>query len=159
MDASALLSGKPPPLARLIVPASVLGEVRKRGRDQRAVEYLSDTGRLDVREPSPQARARARDAAARTGDAARLSPADLDVVALALDLGARTATDDYSIQNVCTALGVAFVPMLQPGIREVIEWTYRCIGCRRTFETETKECPVCGSPVKSGRGPGLRTPK
>ena len=37
------------------------------------------------------------------------------------------------------------------GIVEVVLWRYRCTGCGRYFEDPTKECPVCGSRVKTTR--------
>lgn len=149
LDASALFSGKPLPRGAH-VPSSILREVEGRGRDRRALEYLLETG-LRVTDPSREAIGRAREAAGRTGDLARLSGTDLDVLALALDLAARVLTDDYSIQNVASVLGVPFEPVAQKGIAEVFTWTHRCVGCRRTFETAIPDCPVCGSAVKTVR--------
>lgn len=153
LDASALLAGKRwSASARLVVPAPVLDEVSKRGRDARALSYLVEAG-LDVREPSPEGLARARAAAARTGDARRLSDVDVAVLAVALDVAGRVATDDYSIQNVASVLGVPFEGVDKRGIREVFSWRLRCAGCRKWFDRDVPECDVCGSPVRSSRAP------
>jgi len=59
--------------------------------------------------------------------------------------------DDYSIQNVATRLGVPYERVLERGIVEVVRWRYRCTGCGRFFDEPIKECPVCGSRVKTTR--------
>ena len=43
----------------------------------------------------------AESAAANTGDLPRLSPVDLEILAVALATGQTLFTDDYSLQNVC----------------------------------------------------------
>ena len=106
---------------------------------------------LEVRAPSKEALARVRQGAAETGDDARLSEADIEVLALALELGLPVLTDDYSIQNLAEHLDIVHVPVGERGIRRKVRWTYRCKGCGRYFEERTDECPVCGSMVRSSR--------
>ncbi len=89
-----------------------------------------------------------------TGDYPKLSPADIDVLAKALQIGGTLITDDYSVQNVAARLGVKTETIRQDGIKRVLTWRRRCTGCGRIYETETT-CPVCGSevrlkPVKKG---------
>lgn len=151
LDTSILLSGRPLPLDReLWVPPRVLEEVTGRGRDRRGVDYALET-RLKAREPSPRSRARVAGAARKTGDDARLSPTDTDVIALALDVRGEVLSDDYSVQNVATLLRIPARGHDQRGIRAVWMWTRRCTGCRREVTENVEECPVCGSPVRSAR--------
>lgn len=152
LDTSAILSGRPLPLdGRLILaPGKLASEIQAGGPTGRALAYLEGRG-LEYRDPSPAAVARVREAAGKSGDAARLSPTDVDVLALALDVAGEVLTDDYSIQNVAAILGVKATPILTRGITEVRTWAYRCRGCRREFDAPQKECPVCGSEVRTGR--------
>ncbi len=82
-----------------------------------------------------------------TGDYLRLSEADIDLLAKALELSGTLVTDDYSIQNVAALLGIETQPIQQARIKRVLTWRRRCVGCGRLYESETI-CPVCGSEVK-----------
>lgn len=82
-----------------------------------------------------------------TGDYFRLSQADIDLLAKALELSGTLVTDDYSIQNVAARLGIETQPIQQARIKRVLKWRRRCVGCGRLYESE-EICPVCGSDVK-----------
>jgi UPF0271 protein len=82
-----------------------------------------------------------------TGDYLRLSQADIDLLAKALEVSGILVTDDYSIQNVAARLGIETQQIQQARIKRVLKWRRRCVGCGRLYESETI-CPVCGSDVK-----------
>jgi endoribonuclease Nob1 len=82
-----------------------------------------------------------------TGDYFRLSQADIDLLAKALELSGTLVTDDYSIQNVAARLGIETQPIQQARIKRVLKWRRRCVGCGRQYQSEAV-CPVCGSDVK-----------
>jgi UPF0271 protein len=82
-----------------------------------------------------------------TGDYLRLSKADIELLAKALELSGTLVTDDYSIQNVATLLGIETQPIQQARIKRVLTWRRRCVGCGRLYDSEAI-CPVCGSEVK-----------
>lgn len=90
-------------------------------------------------------------AAEGSGDDARLSPTDVSVIALAIDLGGTVLTDDYSIQNVCVALNVPYKAVGTKGIKKLLKWDYGCVGCNRRFKEKLPECPICGSALVSRR--------
>ncbi len=148
LDTSALLSGMDFE-GDVCVPTSVVAESRKKGLDPRT-EFLLEN-KAQVLEPRKEDLERVDRASRKTGDEARLSDQDRDVLALALQLGATIVTDDYSIQNVAKRLGVEYRPALLPGIAKEVTWTFRCRGCGRYWQRETEECPVCGSPVRRYR--------
>lgn len=158
LDTSAVLSGVPPPPdARLVTSPAIENELQPGGPTGRAFENLRAKG-LEIQAPGPAARAKAKAAAEATGDVARLSAADLELVALALEWapeGGLLLTDDYSVQNVAMRLGVPFQPIAQRGIQEEFQWRLRCTGCGRWFEEapKSKECPICGSKLRSKRKP------
>ena len=148
LDASALLSGASFDGELYTTPEAV-GEVRRHGSTPQLDAILA----TKVRVLTPAADSlEAVDAVAReTGDVARLSPTDRGLLALARELGGTILTDDYSIQNVAARLGLPYERVLERGISEVVRWRYRCTGCGRFFEEPLKECPVCGSRVKTTR--------
>lgn len=129
---------------------SVLGEV-KRGAASKRLALLLESGNLRVSEPNDRHLDAVKKAASETGDLTRLSGTDLDILALALELGAKLLSDDYSVQNVARVLGVEIICTAEAGIREVFVWGFRCRGCGRRYENKMAECPVCGSEVRTVR--------
>ena len=102
---------------------------------------------LKIEEPLKKAVDAVTEKAKSTGDHLRLSQADIDVLAKALEVNGIVITDDYSVQNVAARLGIETQQILQPRIKRVMQWRRRCVGCGRLYETE-KICPVCGSEVR-----------
>ncbi len=152
-DTSVLLAGGDPrsgPLDQVYVTPAVLDEVR-RPEDRERLETLRETG-LKVRSPTAEAVRRVEEAAKAAGESERLSKADKELVALALDLDAELLTDDRSMQNVAATLKVAFRGFAQSEIKGIWHWEsqWRCSGCARTYETEPPkgECIVCGHAVR-----------
>lgn len=94
---------------------------------------------------------RVREAAGHSGDLGRLSPVDLSVLALALDLDATIWSDDYSIQNVARIMGIGFRPVGTKGIQKVVRWNYQCIGCGKWYKERMPDCPICGSGMRACR--------
>ncbi len=153
LDSSVLYYGKDLPLEReLVISPGVVRELTKEGMGQR-LELLMAT-RIRVASPSRRSLAKVKEAAEKTGDSRRLSDTDLEILALAEELGYELLTDDYSIQNLARTIGVSAHGLDQRGIREVFEWDAKCRGCGKILPADTKECPVCGSPTKSHRKRG-----
>ena len=151
LDASAVLSGMPlPSEGELLLPPLVENELGHAWA-RRKLEYLKEV-RLAVQEPSRAAMDAIRAKCRQTGDDARLSEADLQVLALAFETSGTILTDDYSIQNTASVLNIPYRPVSQKGIVEVFVWRYRCTGCRKVFDKNQPECPICGSKVQSFRG-------
>jgi len=152
LDTSALMSGRPFE-GELFTTDEVLGELR---RQKALTPQLSTFLDMKVRvlSPSRESLAAVRAASEGTGDAHRLSPTDLGLLAVASELGATVVTDDYSIQNLAEVIGVAYEPVLESGITEVVHWPYRCTGCGKRFESWADPCPVCGSKVRTVRARG-----
>ena len=150
LDTSALYYGKDlPPEWELVISPGVVRELEREGMKDR-LELLLAT-RVKVLSPSKKSLARVLSESEKTGDSRRLSSTDKEILALALDLGYELVTDDYSIQNTAEAMGVPYRGLEQKGIRRVIQWGSRCIGCGKRFDSDVEECDVCGSPTKSSR--------
>jgi UPF0271 protein len=152
-DTSVLLAGGDPrgtPDDEVFVTPSVMGEV-KRPEDRERLETLRDIG-LKMQAPSPPSLEAIEKAALATGDGQRLSPADKELLALAMELKAELLTDDRSMQNVAASMGLAYKGYAQSQIQGIWHWQslIKCTGCGRAFDAEPPrgECTVCGHQVR-----------
>ncbi len=119
------------------------------------------TGRLVETSPSDSSMGRIEVEVRRLGES-KLSTADRRLLALALQLREEgldpvIVSDDYSVQNTASKLGLGYRSRGARGITKRLTWMTYCPGCRRTFdeEQEGNVCPVCGTGLKrkpSGRG-------
>jgi endoribonuclease Nob1 len=143
LDSSAFFIDLPEGEANYTTPSVVseLIDISSRCRYEKMI-----ASGLSVQEPSADARKRVNAAALQSGDADVLSVTDIDILALALDLGADLVTDDFAVQNVARVLSVKTRPLQQRHAR-FIKWRFRCVGCGRYFKQEG-DCPVCGSIIK-----------
>jgi len=156
IDTSAILSGKPINLDKdkMITTSSVYNELEPGGRDYQTLQFLMEKG-LSINIPRQDSIDKIKTISNKTGDLDRLSEADMDVLALALDINTAgdkesiILTDDYSIQNVAHVLNIKFESISQQGITKRFIWNHRCVGCGKTFKEKLKVCPICGSPTKS----------
>ena len=123
-----------------------------------------ENGKLKVKAPSEDFWNKVKASANRVGDSFFLSETDLQILALALELKAegctpQIVTDDYSIQNVATQIGIEFVSLATFGIRRLLEWVRYCPACHREYpaDYDFTKCAVCGTALK--RKPRRKTAK
>ena len=119
--------------------------------------------KLMVRKPEDSFLQEIREASSKVGDMRYLSEADIQVLALALELkdngsSPLIVTDDYSIQNVANKIDVEFTSLLTFGIKFRFKWILYCPACYRKYpiDFEFKSCEVCGTELK--RKPKKKTP-
>jgi len=148
LDTSALLSGKMFE-GELYVTPGVMRELRKHGITPQLEAFLD--AKVRTLSPSPEATKKVKLKAEETGDTRRLSPVDVSILALAVDLEARIVTDDYSIENVAKAMGIPYEAVMMSPIKEEIHWRYRCTGCLKFWDEWHDPCPVCGAKLKTSR--------
>ena len=142
VDTSALLTGKPLPRdLEYYTPPSVMEEISRK-----VVDVFLE---IIYMQPEDKFVEIVINIAKKTGDMEKLSPADIEVLALALQLNASILTEDFSIQNVASHLGIKFYG--DKKIKEKRKWIFRCTGCGRYFEEFTKVCPYCGHEIKRTR--------
>ena len=155
IDTSAILSGKPINLedVMLVTTPGVSSELKPGGRDYQSFQLLQEKG-LSILPPSKESTNKINKTAAKTGDKDRLSSADIEILALALDINqdsnkqAIILTDDYSIQNVAHVLNIQFQGFAQRRITKKFKWQCRCPGCKKRFNESIKICPICGTATK-----------
>ena len=147
LDSSALFAMQDLPQGECVCPPGVIDELRKY-KDSR-LDLWGDL--LGVSDCTPASLEKVKEEARRSGDLGRLSPVDMTVIALGLDMNAEVWSDDFSIENVCARLSIPYRAVGTGGIKKVERWNYQCIGCKRWFKEKADECPVCGSPMKAHR--------
>jgi UPF0271 protein len=111
--------------------------------------------KLTVKTPKSSVLQETQEASKKVGDMRYLSEADLQVLALALELKGTglsplIVTDDYSIQNVANKIGVEFTSLMTFGIKFRFKWILYCHACYRKYPTDykSKVCEVCGTELK-----------
>jgi UPF0271 protein len=114
-----------------------------------------ENGKLKVKAPSEEFLKRVKTSAATVGDSFFLSETDMQILALALELktagySPQIVTDDYSIQNVATQIGVEFATLATLGIRRLLEWVRYCPACHKEYPADYgfTRCTVCGTELK-----------
>ena len=147
LDSSALFSMQDLPNGVLYTVPGVISELKKY-KDPR-LKYWDEF--IEVKEPSQEFIDTIEKASASSGDDLRLSPVDKSVLALAIETESTVLTDDYSILNLAKILKISFRGVGMKEIDEVINWTYKCTGCRKEWDKNYPDCPICGSPLKSVR--------
>lgn len=147
LDTSALFHLTEMPMGEVYIGPGVMRELEEYGDNR--LPYLTEI--LTVMSPSKEYLSKVREAAAETGDDARLSPVDLEVLALSMELEATLVSDDYSIQNLAMHLHLPFLTVGKQGIQKKILWRYRCKGCGRVWRELHAQCPVCGKELRSYR--------
>lgn len=157
LDTSAFVAGFDPfsvsaeqytvPLVREEMITSALKGVR--------FETALECGKVKVKEPDKACLEKVKASANLVGDAFFLSEADLQVLALAMELKALQqtpliVTDDYSIQNVANQLGIEFASLATFGIRFRLNWIRYCPACHRRYPPgyKSRRCEVCGTELK-----------
>ena len=154
LDSTAFYAGLPFSSAVLCYTSpQILGEVSKgRGLGVK-VSALMESGRLRIVDADKESLNKVLETAKNSTDT-KLSNADISLLALAvfLRVGGREVTvvsDDYSIQNVASHLGLKFSSVMTQGIGKTVKWIVYCSGCGKSFSRDvTKRCDVCGTEIK-----------
>ena len=157
LDTSAFIAGFDP----LAVPekqytvSEVQNELNSRGIQWIRFNAAIESGKVTILKPQDSVFQKVLEASKKVGDMRNLSEADLQVLALALELKCRDlspliVTDDYSIQNVANKIGVEFTSLMTFGIKFRFKWILYCPACYRKYPSDFKfkSCEVCGTDLK-----------
>ena len=157
LDTSAFLAGFDPfslGEEQVTVP-KVEEEIRKNSMIKMRFETAIESGKLKVKVPSEESWSKVKASASKVGDSFKLSETDMQLLALALELKTegytpQIVTDDYSIQNVATQMGIEFLALATFGIKRLLQWIRYCPACHREYPVNCtfKECQVCGTELK-----------
>ncbi len=157
LDTSAFLAGYDPfssSVEQVTVPR-VEEEIKRNSIIITRFRTAIESGKVKVKAPDQEFLDRAKVSASKLGDSYLLSKADMELLALALELKAegyvpQIVTDDYSIQNVATQMRVEFLALATFGIKRLLEWIRYCPACHKEYPANcsSKECLVCGTQLK-----------
>jgi UPF0271 protein len=132
----------------------VLGEIREELGIMR-YDGAKASGKLKETRPDAMWIKEIDDKAKSSGEAHKLSLTDKQLLALGLQLKSSgevptIISDDYSVQNMASRLGLRFASQATRGIKRVLDWSIYCPGCKRGFNSpqEDNVCPVCGTELK-----------
>jgi len=151
LDSTAFYSGLPSAFsAWFYTPPSIVSEIGHRSISKLTLKPLIESGRLKIIEPNAVSRRIVENVSRESGDSFRLSDADVDLLALALDLRVHERvlliSDDYSVQNLASILGIKTSRTASKGITKVVKWLIYCRGCGKTFHRKKLlSCDVCGT--------------
>jgi len=156
LDASAFIMGYEASdnvLHHYTVP-SVLEEIRQDLHKIRLESAIND-GRITIVTPKRDSIIKVQRIVSMLGEIGALSETDIELLALGLqlkqsDLEPTVVSDDYSVQNVASSMGIGFKGLGTPGITKVFEWVIYCPGCWKRYDKPQPEgiCPICGTALK-----------
>jgi UPF0271 protein len=127
---------------------AVFDEVKHIKKSHGAIEALLESNSLQVITPDKKSTERVLAAARRTGDYAKLSDADISILALALQLKITLITDDYAVANVATTMNIPVRSLASRGISQTRKWITYCSACGKSFGANAKECRFCGNRLR-----------
>jgi UPF0271 protein len=146
-----------------ITTPTVKDEIRESSIAWVRFKTAVQSGKLSIRAPKKNFMGKAKESATLVGDTFFLSEADLQVLALALELKEQgylplIASDDYSIQNVADQMSIEFASLATFGIRFRFQWIRYCPACHKRYPADYKSrrCEVCGTELK--RKPSRKKP-
>jgi len=165
LDTSAFISGFNPSAVNydMYTVPEVESELIKASLLRVRLQAAVETKRLKIQTPNARYIDSVRKASKEIGDILYLSEVDILVLALAAQLkdeghSPTIVTDDYSMQNVATKIGINFASLSTFGIRFQLRWLIYCPACRRKYPSDYKykDCEVCGTRLK--RKPQTKSP-
>ena len=155
LDAGVLFSTWPQrfPKGQFVTTPAILDEVRNRPSRAR-LESMESLDKITEAQPGRDALLRVLSAARATGDKSVLSDADIELIALALELkssdkNATLVSTDLAVLNTAAALGVEIIDP-NKRFRKRINWAFRCPACGHVSPVgvQDSECPVCGTAMR-----------
>ncbi len=153
LDTTAILAVQlEPGPAELLTVQEVVDEVVYGGLAPQRLATAIAKNIVKIKKPSKQSIEKVFEAARRTGDLPKLSKADINLLAAAMDMLSEgfkvvVLSDDYNLQNTALKLGLEVSGIARQPIRTLREWVQRCLICGKVFEQYFDSCPVCGGEV------------
>jgi UPF0271 protein len=133
---------------RYCTTQAVFEEVKHIKRSHGAIEALLESNTLQILNSDRKSVEKVVAAARRTGDYAKLSEADISIIALALQLEIVLVTNDFAVANVATTLKIPVKSVASKGITHTRKWIAYCSACGRAFGPNAKECRLCGNRLR-----------
>ena len=141
--------------SKLVMPYSAYSELHDDFSKLRADALIADR-RLYLVSPSDSFVKDIQEKAKNIGTVSQLSQVDIEVVALAYEEESRgkeclIVTDDYAVQNLASAAGLAFQGARIETISDFRSFHFACPVCNYQRKTPG-ECKNCGTTLKRKKG-------
>ena len=147
------------PFKEIITSPKIIEEIKEGDKNRNILHKIQaalESQTLIVRTPSPASIKIVNNESKKTGDLKALSDADVELIALMLELmklephNVTLFTNDFSMQNLCSELKIPFSSLLRKGIKKKIVWEVYCPHCKDTFPPEylNSICEKCHSKLK-----------
>jgi endoribonuclease Nob1 len=157
LDTSAFLAGFDPFLLsgeQVTIP-KVNEEIRTNSMIWVRFNTAVESGKIQIKAPTEEYSNKVKASSSKMGDSHLLSETDSQLLALALEYKEKgylpkIVTDDYSIQNVATEMGIQFLALATFGIKRLLEWIRYCPACHKQYSANSKcsACLICGTELK-----------
>ncbi|MEM3185831.1 MAG: hypothetical protein QW478_07720 [Candidatus Micrarchaeaceae archaeon] len=152
LDTNAIITGLPSMAhdAEVYVTTEIFHEVKR--MDQQGT-VLENIHYLHIIDPTSESVLQVMEAATRLGESLSLSKADISLLALALELSnsqeVEIISDDYSIENLASYLGLKCKSLSTHGITHAMKWKFYCKGCKKEYLRPPSSgiCLICGSKI------------
>ena len=154
LDTSAFIMGfNPTKTGEAYTVPSVEDELSKGTVTQLRFHVNKEKGKVILRYPTPRSLESVEAASTKAGEKGRVSQADREVVALAMDLKQDgedpvIVSDDYAVQNMAEHLHLSYRSLANFGITHKFSWVMYCPACHRRWVGQDKTCRVCGTELK-----------
>jgi len=133
---------------RYFTTHAVLDEVKHIKKSHGAIEALIESKTLQIVNSDRKSIQKVVAAARETGDYAKLSEADISIIALALQFAIVLVTNDFAVANVASTLKIPVKSVSGKGIRQTRRWIAYCSACGRAFGPNAIECRLCGNRLR-----------
>jgi UPF0271 protein len=155
LDTSAIIQGfNPTKNVQAYTVPEVIEEIKEELTKLKIQSFIN-SGNLIVKSPEKAFRQKIEVVSLEIGEKHVLSKADKSVLALTLQLQENSfdptlISDDYSIQNLSTILGLKNRGLITKGIRKAFKWRIYCPGCKKQYKEMLKDriCIICGTSLK-----------
>ena len=154
------------PAIQMYITMDIYEEALKNPRSRQIIEIAEAQNILRIQNPTSKSIKIVTKFATETGDIGALSKPDQSIIGLCLDLKKDYAdlkiilmSDDYSVQNTCSALKISIFKLHKKGIKRKIQWEVYCPQCFQIFPPHElgNLCDHCGGQLKRRRYRGKRS--
>ena len=135
-------------LNRYYTTPAIFNEIKHIKKSSGAIEALIESNKLQILDSDRKSVEKVLSVALRTGDYAKLSEADISIIALAFQLNVTLLTNDYAVANVALRMKIPIKSTASRGTIRTRSWTTYCSACGKTFGVYAKECRLCGNRLR-----------
>jgi len=155
LDSSAIINGYNPASSnkKHLIGEKTIKEI-KDNKSKRILETAISIGKVKIAKASQKSIQQVKRKAEKTGDLRYLSEADIETIAIALDVKEKglqpiIITDDFTIQNTLSHMKIPYKPIITTGIKNKVKWITYCPACGATYTHKNiTTCEICGSKLK-----------